>query len=58
MAGGTIKSELDKSLERFILEAKMELLNEIYHVGNKQETYTNLVVKLNEIGKKLYRSES
>lgn len=58
MARDRRKLNEDKSINRFVLEQIMEALNDIYHVGNKDESYTNLVIKLNEIGKKLYRNES
>jgi len=52
------KTTLSKSLDRFVLEQMMEILDQIYVVSDKQETYTNLVIKINELGKKLYRNES
>ena len=47
---------MDKTLNKFIQEQKMELIDKIYVVGDKQKTYENLVIALNELGKKLYRN--
>ncbi len=49
-------SNLDISFDKFIQEQKMELIDKIYVVGDKQKTYENLVITLNELGKKLYRN--
>ena len=52
-----LDNRVSKSIDRVKDEAIMEALNEIYHAGNKDETYLNLVQKITQLGKKLYRNE-